>query len=570
MNNNSIFIQEYLSTLKEDSELDYLFPLLLKSMGYKVIRTPKESKGQSQYGKDVIAIGKDENDVLYKWYFELKGYADKNITETNFHKKDGILESLREAKYVDYEDFSIPTLQDLPTKIVLVHNGVIKSNFLQTFNGFIKKELIGYSFERWDIYKLSDLFSTYLFGEYLLVDVESNLLLKKAFAFWDLEDYDFKHLKELIVLQFSKSNNTSKRPLKKLFASLGLLNTLIFHYSKEDNNLVPAKECSKFLVLKTWHWILENNLQNKKPVVKEFKKLLKGQFEIFDKYFQKTFSIAKIENGLYSEYGAFFEKIGYPLRCFEYLDDIIYYCRLRNTIFESKKLERIKNKQKDLIIELIENNNGFNRPVFDNHSIPIIQLFLFFSDKNCLRQKDVEFLFGYFQLTIANLRIEKIRHNRQPELYNNIDPIIECFATGVKPEEYCDSSSILIAILLEVCLIFDNESLFKQILSFIDDDLSLQIVSIDSNNFNVEQLLFEKNLHNEYYVDCIERVDNGIKLLKNEADFKEFKKSVLEKKEIPNQYETDSLGLSCIRYLAHSYFKNEILPEEWRELIEDK
>jgi hypothetical protein len=570
MNNNSIFIQEYLSTLKEDSELDYLFPLLLKSMGFKIIRTPKESKGQSQYGKDVIAIGKDENDVLYKWYFELKGYADKNITETNFHKKDGILESIREAKYVDYEDFSIPTLQDLPTKIVLVHNGIIKSNFLQTFNGFIKKELIGYSFERWDIYKLSDLFSTYLFGEYLLVDVESNLLLKKAFAFWDLEDYDFKHLKELIVLQFSNSNGTSKRPLKKLIASLGLLNTLIFHYSKEDNNLVPAKECSKFLILKTWHWILENNLQNKKPVVKEFKKLLKGQFEIFDKYFQKTFSIAKIENGLYSEYGAFFEKIGYPLRCFEYLDDIIYYCRLRNTIFESKKIERLKNKQKDLIIELIDNNSGFNRPLFDNHSIPIVQLFLFFSDKSCLRQKDVNFLFGFFELTISNLRIEKKRHNRQPELHNKVNPIIEFIATGTKPDDYYDSSSILLAILLEISTVFNSENLFNEILSFIDENLSLQIVSIDSDKYNVEQLVFEKHLHNEYYVDCIERVQDGLKLLKNEADFNEFKKSVLEKKEPLNSYETDNLGLSCIRYLAHSYFKNEILPEEWRELIEEK
>ncbi len=570
MNNNSIFIQEYLSTLKEDSELDYLFPLLLKSMGYKIIRTPKETKGQSQYGKDVIAIGKDENGILYKWYFELKGYADRNITETNFHKKDGILESLREAKYVDYEDFSIPTMQDLPTKIVLVHNGVIKSNFLQTFNGFIKKELEGYSFERWDIYKLSDLFSTYLFGEYLLVDVESNLLLKKAFAFWDIEDYDFKHLKDLIELQFSKSNGTSKRPLKKLFASLGLLNTLIFHYSKENNNLVPAKECSKFLVLKTWHWILENNLQNKKPVVKEFKKLLKGQFEIFDKYFQKTFSIAKIENGLFSEFGAFYEVIGYPLRCFEYLDDLIYYCRLRNTVFESKEIEKLKNKQKDLLIELIDNNSGFNRPLLDNHSIPIVQLLLFFSDKNCLRQKDVNFLFGYFEFTISNLRIEKIRHNRQPELHNNIDSVIEFIATENKPNEYFDNSSILLAILLEISLIFNSESLFNKILSFIDKDLSLQIVSIDPNKHNVEQLLFEKNLHNEYFVDCIERVKDGLKLLKDEADFIEFKKSVLEKKEPPISFKTDILGLSCVRYLAHSYFKNEILPEEWRELIKDK
>jgi hypothetical protein len=100
--------------------------------------------------------------------------------------------------------------------------------------------------------------------------------------------------------------------------------------------------------------------------------------------------------------------------------------------------------------------------------------------------------------------------------------------------------------------------------------LSLQIVSIDATNHNVEQMLFEKHLHQEYYVDCIERVQDGLKLLKNEANFIEFKKSILEKKESTKSYATDNLGLSCIRYLAHSYYKNEILPDEWRELINDK
>lgn len=570
MNSYSIIVREYLASLKEDSELDYLFPILLNLMGFRIVQTAKESKGQSQYGKDIIAVGKDENGIKHKWYFELKGYSDKDITQANYSKPDGIRESIIEAKDTFFKDSTIPGFNKLTTKIIVVHNGVLKTNIRDTFEGFISREFKEGEFERWDIYHLTDIFSKYLFNEYLLSDDISNRLLKKTLAFLDSPDNEYLEFKELVTIQFNKVDKIKSRAFKKLFATLNLLNSIIFHYSKENNYLVPAKECSKFLILKTWHWILENNLQNKKSVVKEFKKLLKGQFEIFDKYFQKTFQIARIENGLYFEYGAFYEKIGYPIRCFEYLDDIIYYCRLRNTIYSSKKLERIKNKQKDLIIELIENNNAFNRPAFDNHSIPIIQLLLFFSDKDCLRQKDVEFLFGYFQLTIANLRIEKIRHNRQPELYNNIDSIIECFATGVKPEEYCDSSSILIAILLEICLIFDNESLFKEILSFIDDDLSLQIVSIDSNKFNVEQLLFEKNLHNEYYVDCIERVDNGLKLLKNEADFKKFKKSVIEKKETPNQYETDNLGLSCIRYLAHSYFKNEILPEEWRELIEKK
>ncbi|WFO15802.1 hypothetical protein M601_019060 [Cellulophaga baltica 4] len=530
MNSNSIIVREYLASLKEDSELDYLFPILLNIIGFRIIQTAKESKGQSQYGKDIIAVGKDENGIKHKWYFELKGYSDKDITQANYSKADGIRESIIEAKDTFFKDSTIPGFNDLPIKIVVVHNGVLKTNIRDTFEGFISREFKEGEFERWDIYYLTDIFSKYLFNENLLSDEASNRLFKKTLAFLDSPDNEYLEFKELVTIQFNKVENIKSRAFKKLFATLNLLNSIIFHYSKENNYLVPAKECSKFLILKTWHWILENNLQNKKPVVKEYKKLLNGQFKILDKYFQKTFSIAKIENGLYSEYGAFYEKIGYPIRCFEYLDDIIYYCRLRNTVFESKQINRLKNKQKDLLIELIDNNSGFNRPLFDNHSIPIIQLFLFFSDKNCLRQKDVAFLGGYFQLTIANLRIEKFKHNRQPELYNRINPIIEFIATGDKPDEYCDSSSILLAILLEICVVFNSENLFKEILSFIDDNLSLQIVSIDSNKYNVEKLLFEKHLHNEYFVDCIERVQDGLKLLKNEADFNEFKKSVIEKK----------------------------------------
>ncbi|HEX5153630.1 MAG TPA: hypothetical protein VFW07_19410 [Parafilimonas sp.] len=566
-NNNSLFVQEYLSSLKEDSELDHLFPLLLRSMGYKIVRTPKEAKGQNQYGKDVIAIGPDETGIVYKWYFELKGYVDKDITEENFHKKDGILESLREAKFVDYEDLSIPKLQELPTKIVLVHNGIVKPNFLLTFNGFIKKELGDCNFERWDIYKLSELFSTYLFGEYLLTDLQSNLLLKKTFAFWDIEDYDFKHFKELIALQFTNNTKNSGRSLKKLFAAIGLLNTLIFHYSKENGNLNPAKECSKYLVITTWHWILKSNLAKRKAVIHEFKKILKGHYDIMNEYFKKTFEVAKIPNGLYADNGGFFEKIGYPIRCFEYLSDIVYYCRLRICLFPGKGDINLINKQKDYLIELVENNNGFYRPILDNNSIPIIQLFIFFADKKSLRKKDVEFIHSYIFQIVQNLKIEKIRHHILPELHNNTELVIEAVALGERPEGYCDSSSILIAILLELSVVFNAEELFKEILSIVDEKLSLQIASIDFTEYNVEELLFEKNLHEEYYVDCIERVQDGLKLLKNEGNFEEFKNIVKEKIEEPPAFFTDSVGLSCIRYLAHSYYKNEILPYEWRQLI---
>ncbi len=567
MNSNSIIVSEYLASLKEDSELDYLFPMLLNIMGFRIVQTAKESKGQSQYGKDIIAIGNDKNGIKHKWYFELKGHSDKDITQSNYFKPDGIRESILEAKDTVFKDSTIPEFNDLPTKIVVVHNGVLKTNIRDTFEGLISREFKEGEFERWDIYYLTNIFNQYLFNEYLLADEASNRLLKKTLAFLDSPDNEYLEFKELVNIQFDKVVRTKSRAFKKLFATLNLLNSLIFHYSKENQYLLPAKECSKYLVLKTWYWILENNLQHKKPVIKEYKKLLKGQFEILDAYFKKTLSIAKIDNGLFSEKGTFFEKIGYPLRCYEYLDDIIYYYRLRNTIFDSKEIRKLKNRQKDLIIELINNNSGFTRPLLDNHSIPMIQLLLFFADKNCLRQVDVEFIFTFFNLSINNIKIEKMRYDRLPKLGNNLEPIIELIASGNKPEGYDSGSSILLAILLELTVVFDSEELFQEILSTIDTDLSLQIASIDFNKFNVEHLLFEKHLHNEYYVDCIERTQDGMEFIKNEADFEKFKQSVLEKREDSHSFETDTLGLSCIRYLAHSYYKNEILPEEWRTLI---
>ncbi|WP_460992057.1 hypothetical protein, partial [Staphylococcus aureus] len=114
MGSNDLLVKEYLESLKEDTELDYLFPILLRLMKFSIVTTARESKGQSQYGKDIIAIGKDENGIKKRFYFELKGFSDKDITQTSLLKQDGILESIREAKLVAFNDTSIPGFNDLP------------------------------------------------------------------------------------------------------------------------------------------------------------------------------------------------------------------------------------------------------------------------------------------------------------------------------------------------------------------------------------------------------------------------------------------------------------------------
>lgn len=562
MNSNNIIVREYLSSLKEDKELDYLFPILINVMGFRIVQTALESKGQSQYGKDIVAIGDDEKGNKYRWYFELKGYTDKDITDRNFTVRDGILESIREAKYTAFNDSSIPEFNSLPIKIVVVHNGVLKANVRPTFDGFISKEFKAGEFERWDIYYLTDLFSKYLFSEYLLADTESNRLFKRTLAFLDSPDNDFIDFKQLVEIQIDKISSIKGRPFEMFFATINLLGSMIFHYSKENQNLIAAKECTNYLVLKVWSWILKQKLEQKETVLKEFRKLLKTQYDILNLYFKKTYKIASLENGLYAENGAFFEAIGYPLRCFDYINDLIYYCEIRMYYPSFKKVsthkKQLRNFQKDIIIKLIENNGGAYRPIIDNHSIAILNTFRFFSEQSDLRQKDVDFLASYILGVINGLLIIKLRRNRLPDGYNRINLVSEFVATGEKPEEYTDESSMLIAILYELLVLFDLEDVYLNLKRHLEDKVNLQIAHPNTKEYDIEQSLFENHMDSEYYVDGFQTVPDS---------FEEFKKLVKEKKYEKMEYRTDKAGFPYLRTLAHTYFKNEIFPDEWRKKI---
>ncbi|MGF6928583.1 hypothetical protein QFZ48_004083 [Chitinophaga sp. W2I13] len=138
MGTNNIIVRDYLNTLSEDEELDKLLPLLLVLKGLKIVRTAKEAKGMSQQGKDIIAFGKDADGIKKRFYIEVKGHSDKNITELSISKSDGIRDSLISAKLAKYEDSGIKGFNEAPIKIVLVHNGVVVPNAKHLLDGLIE------------------------------------------------------------------------------------------------------------------------------------------------------------------------------------------------------------------------------------------------------------------------------------------------------------------------------------------------------------------------------------------------------------------------------------------------
>ncbi|MET0464181.1 MAG: hypothetical protein ABW007_13545 [Chitinophagaceae bacterium] len=176
-----------------------------------------------------MATHKDGDGIFKRYYFELKGHSDRDIDDTVFYKPDGIRESLLAAKDVAFNDSTIPGFNDMPVKIVLVHNGILKSNTRSVMEGFVSREFPDNNFERWDIHELTELFSKYLFSEHLLTDDASTRLFKRALVLLDAPQYDFADFKELINLQLSKTFDIKSRAFKKLFATLNLLSVIVLH-----------------------------------------------------------------------------------------------------------------------------------------------------------------------------------------------------------------------------------------------------------------------------------------------------------------------------------------------------
>jgi hypothetical protein len=547
----NIIVREYIESLNEANELDYIFPLLLESMGFRLITTPKDSRGQSQNGKDIVAIRQDEDERSYKYYFELKGFFAKDINDTTFLAKDGFRDSMLAAKYKACNDASIPRFNDLPIKILFVHNGALKENTRDTYDGFVKKEFPDGNFERWDIYQLTDLFTKYLFNEYLLTDSESVRLFKRTLVLLDAPDYDFSDFNTLVKRQFEKMGNnrilSKKREIINLFATLKLLAAIVFKYSKENNNLYPAKQCVNYIILTTWSWILKSRIETK-HVLKKFDGLLIVHQKIYSEYIDRTLIFALYHQGLYSCNASSFELIGYPLRSFDYLNDLIYFCSLSNSYCPKKVYEEYIVKQKELIKQFINRNNGCSSPLLDNHSIPILLVVKFILTKNP-SESDFKFINEYVFKLVYNIIMTYKKRGRLPELHSNSLELAKSYYK--KSDDYCDQSSLLLVLMFELIAYFNANGLYLELKKIVEKSkVNLQI-AYPINTFDIEQMLFEKKLHNEF------SVETSIKLPET---LDEFKDSYVKKYD-KIDYKTDKMGYGFLRILAHIYYKTDLFPD---------
>lgn len=541
-------VRDYLESLKEDKELDYIFPMLLEAMGFRIVATPRNSKGQSQYGKDVIAIGKGEDGILYRWYFELKGNAAKDINDTTFYIKDGVRDSILAAKYAPYEDSSIPSFNRLPYKIVFVHNGILVENTRPTFEGFIKQEFPNGGFEHWYIEKLTELFSTYLFDECLFCDDESYTLFKKILVLLDAPGWNTMDVDRLIDIQLNHCDLEKKnhREIAKCLSSLNLLLVIIYKYAQDAKNLLPAKMVSDRVVLKTWAWILKNKKEKTKIVIDLFSKIVDLHLEIYFTYIRKIIPLALGYKGLYMYQGSDSERVLYPLRCYAFMNDLLYYYMVSCNL--SNRNKQYLDSAKDTVLKLLSNNSGFEVPLLDTHAITL-QLLVSFVFRLPHTEEDEKTIMEFIKRLTLNVIIRKNEKDMFPELHGNSKQVAKSIYT--KSPEYSDSSSLFLMSLIEIIAWAEAEPLYAILQEKIEETKENLQVSYPIESEDLEIKLFEHRLYDEM------AVQTNIKLPKS---IEEFSKNY-RKKYNPIDFRTSHTKFWFLEILAHIHYQTDLFPD---------
>lgn len=233
--------------MKERNELDVLLPELLSDMGFTILSTPQI--GTRQYGVDVVAIGKNTDEIDSVYLFSIKS-GDLTRSEWNGNANQALRPSLDEII-----DVYIPTLiadehKTKPIVICLCFGGEIKeeirANVVQYINRHKTEQI---SFEEWNGDKLAQFVEQHFLKEsFLPPDYQS--LMRKSLALLDEPLTSYRYFNQLIDKILQSSTDEIKK-LRQVYISLWIL----FNWCRDDDNLEAAFLSAESALLYSWDLI---------------------------------------------------------------------------------------------------------------------------------------------------------------------------------------------------------------------------------------------------------------------------------------------------------------------------
>ncbi|WP_039057970.1 hypothetical protein [Enterobacter sp. Bisph1] len=276
-----LIIKQYLSSLKERSELDIILPSLLSHMGLNVFARP--IRGTNEYGVDIAAVGKINQDKECVYLFSVKS---GNLTRSTWHSgtTDQTLRPSLESILDSYIPHRLPPEhRNKPVVICLCFGGDIQTNVRQEVTGFTNKYTTNnISFEEWNGDKLSDLIIEHLLNEDLLPKNWQSLL-RKSIALLD-EPYSSHQNFRQLVLEISRTIGENDKSQVTLINTINICLWILYSWCRDEDNIESAYLSAESAILYVWD-VLKKNFTLKQKT--SFDELISTYQKITEEYVQK-------------------------------------------------------------------------------------------------------------------------------------------------------------------------------------------------------------------------------------------------------------------------------------------
>lgn len=285
-----LLLEDFLSLMREEGELDVYLPLLLSAMGHEIVF--RAQKGTRQYGVDISSVGKDE-DGKRKLYLWLVKCGDIGRSDWNSGDQ-AIRPSIDDVGDTYLPSHVAPQHQRLPKKLVVLTNGDFNAAISLTISQYLNTWTERYRAEAATVNgsTLAAWTERYLLDEHVLPS-ENRVLLRRMLANVSTPELSIAVGRSLIqdLVNAAKvparsAAATKKRQLGALRGIRTALSVLQIWAQNERNLLAPYR-LAEFAVLCVWSGLHSEMLSGNRHVAHEFAELLFQTAAIAETYHER-------------------------------------------------------------------------------------------------------------------------------------------------------------------------------------------------------------------------------------------------------------------------------------------
>lgn len=371
-----LLLEDYLSLMREEGELDVFLPLLMAAMGHEVVYRPQ--KGTRQYGVDVASIGIDADGKkkLFMWLIKC-GDIGRPDWDTG---PQAIRQSMNDVSDVYVHSYVAPSHKNLDRKLLIVTNGDFLANINQSIATYLSawSEQHKVETEQVNGSKLASWTEEYLLNEYVLPSKERGLL-RRMLANVQSPELCIAVGRQLIdqILNVAVPTGKSGKAIAKLHSTSlrGVATALnvLFVWGQNEGNLLGPYRVAEYAVLAAWsryHSELSASAAGKRigqdlgGILAQVASISEAYHAKLDTHYhvQDAFAYSFHASELVSQ--AVFEEIGR-------LGAVGYFWAHSSVVTSSSFSPVMAVHYADRIEALLASHSCSEMPVFDHHSVHI-------------------------------------------------------------------------------------------------------------------------------------------------------------------------------------------------------